>query len=111
MQARPRGNAAVASDTLRRGQKSRGTDLTNRVAAGRSPRRALRRLRPPEGGLTLPKSIPPEHLTFDMIARYKASLRASSNEYSTSLHRSSHRSAIFRWLHHARKGTCKANGS
>lgn len=54
MQARLRGNAAAASDTLRRGQRSRGTDLTNRVAAGQNPRRALRRLRPPEGLSILP---------------------------------------------------------
>ena len=72
MQARLRGNAAVASDTLRRGQKSRGTDLTNRVAAGRSPRRALRRLRPPEGFSILSKILPLEHLAVSMNARYKA---------------------------------------
>ena len=71
MQARPRGNAAVASDTLRRGQKSRGTDLTNRVAAERELRRALRRLRPPEGAPILPIPFPLEHLALHMIARYK----------------------------------------
>ena len=75
MQARPHGNVKVASDTLpapsgaalrvasdelsrsarfRRGQRSRGTDLTNRVAAGLMPRRALRRLRPPESVPILP---------------------------------------------------------
>lgn len=77
MQARPRGNAAAASDTLRRGQKSRGTDLTNRVAAGRFPRRALRRLRPPEGSPTLPHPTLSEHLAFIIHARYKALLRKS----------------------------------
>jgi hypothetical protein len=49
MQARPSGQAGVALDTLRRGQRSRGADLTNRVTAGLNTRRALRRLRPPEG--------------------------------------------------------------
>jgi len=72
MQAPHRGNAAVASDTLRRGQGSRGTDLTNRVAAGCNPRRALRRLRPPEGVCILPFSHPLEHLDLLMVARYKA---------------------------------------
>ena len=72
MQARRSSNAAVASDTLRRGQKSRGTDLTNRVAAGRSPRRALRRLRPPESVPILPEITPLGHLVFGIRARYKA---------------------------------------
>jgi hypothetical protein len=72
MQARQSGNASVASDTLRRGQKSRGTDLTNRVAAGCSPRRALRRLRPPEGFSILPKIPCLAHLDSGMKARYKA---------------------------------------
>jgi hypothetical protein len=54
MQARGGGNAPTASDTLRRGQRSRGADLTNRVLAGQNPRHALRRLRPPEEVLILP---------------------------------------------------------
>jgi len=76
MQARPRGNAAAASDTLRRGQRSRGTDLTNRVAAGLNTRRALRRLRPPEGVPILPLPSQIEHLAVDMEARYKATSHA-----------------------------------
>jgi hypothetical protein len=72
MQAPASGNARLASDTLRRGQKSRGTDLTNRVAAGLLPRRALRRLRPPEALLSFPNPTAPEHLVLDMIPRYKA---------------------------------------
>jgi hypothetical protein len=75
MQARPSGNVVAALDTLRRGQKSRGTDLTNRVAAGRSLRRALRRLRPPEGLLSFPNLAAPEHLQYfvlSMSSRYKA---------------------------------------
>src|SRR5678815_1120889 len=78
MQARLRGNAAVASDTLRRGQKSRGTDLTNRVAAERKLRRALRRLRPPEGASIFHQSRRPEHLALSMNARYKAPSSANN---------------------------------
>jgi hypothetical protein len=78
MQALRRGDATVASDTLRRGQKERGTDLTNRVAAGLIPRRALRRLRPPEGFPILPNSLSLEHLALHMIARYKATLQRAS---------------------------------
>ena len=77
MQARRSGNAAVASDTLRRGQGSRGADLTNRVAAERKLRRALRRLRPPEGVLSLPTNCRAWNLAFGMVARYKALLRLS----------------------------------
>jgi hypothetical protein len=83
MQARFRGNATVASDTLRRGQRSRGTDLTNRVAAGCIPRRALRRLRPPEGISILPKTLALEHLALHMIARYKAARRENADERIT----------------------------
>ncbi len=79
IQAPRRGNAAVASDTLRRGQKSRGTDLTNRVAAERSHRRALRRLRPPESACIFSQNPSRWQLVFGMKTRYKASLRASHN--------------------------------
>ena len=53
-------------------KESRGTDLTNRIAAGCNPRRALRRLRPPEGGLIIPHPSRLEHLAVLMNARYKA---------------------------------------
>lgn len=79
MQARGSGDAATASDTLRRGQKERGTDLTNRVAAGLIPRRALRRLRPPEGISILSQILDLEHLAVRMFARYKASFHAHSS--------------------------------
>ncbi len=61
-------------------KKSRGTNLTNRVAAGLIPRRALRRLRPPESVPILPKPQVLEHLAFDMKARYRALLAVSHDE-------------------------------
>jgi len=77
MQARPSGNAVAASDTLRRGQRSRGTDLTNRVAAERKLPRALRRLRPPESTPIFLHFPLLEHLALHMIARYKATIALS----------------------------------
>jgi len=84
MQARPSGQAGVALDTLRRGPRSRGADLTNRVTAGLNTRRALRRLRLPEGIGIFLKSPSPNHLALLMRTRYKAFLAFRENENQTS---------------------------